>query len=182
MNSTAITLEKILIEGKVFKSGATWKILETFFEKTREKILGDLSTVASQNEIDCIAEQIEANEYYDANVRIVDPTYLNDKGNIPSLFALNSKLCSVDGAENGEAAKELMGLKYLLIYSSDKNTLATKRFENDPNLSETERKLLTACDYFKSRDKKVILISPNESIIKRAEEEGFIATKLEKII
>ena len=33
MKTTGRFLEKILIEGKVFKGGATWKKLEKFFEK-----------------------------------------------------------------------------------------------------------------------------------------------------
>ena len=69
--NTAITLEKILIEGKVFKSGATWRILETFFEKKREQILSELSGVASETELESLQEQIAANQFYDNNVKII---------------------------------------------------------------------------------------------------------------
>lgn len=176
--NTAITLEKILIEGKVFKSGATWRILETFFEKKREQILSELSVVASKTELESLEEQIEANQFYDDNVRIIDPAYLQEKEVLPKLFALNSKLCSVDGIEEMEAAKELIGLRYLKIYSSSKNNLATKRFENDSTLSDDEKRMFTAYDYFKSRDKKVMIITPSEAVLRKAKEEGFDAMSL----
>lgn len=181
MRNTALALEKILIEGKVFKGGATWGILEKFFEKQREKILEDLSCAASPAEIDCLKEQIESNEYYEDNVRVVDPDYLDNKDNISALFALNSKLCSVQGVENLAAARELMELKYLLIYSPEKNNLATKMFENDPELTEKERKLFTAYDYYNARGKKVLLLSPDMNLHKRARERGLDAITLDGI-
>lgn len=168
-------LEKILIEGKVFKGGATWKKLEKFFEKPRETILEDLSTVATPEEINFIVDQIDANEHYQENVRIIDPACLDDKANIPALFSLNSKLCSVTSAEGGAAAQELKDLNYLMIFSRSINDYAATKYDNDNALDEKEQEMFAAYDYFNSRSKKVLLMTPDENTLKRAAERGINA-------
>lgn len=168
MKDTARILEKQLIEGKVFKGGATWKKLEKFFEKSQRMILEDLSEVATPEEISLLVEQVTANEYYQENVRIIDPTYLNDKANIPALFRLNSRLCSVTDANDGEAAQELKELNYLLIFSRSTGDYSLTRYDNEVNLNERQKEMFAAYDYFNSRGKKVLLMTHDEDTIKKA--------------
>lgn len=182
MTDHARNLKKRLIEGKVFKGGANWRELERFFEMPKEEILEDISSVASPEEIDCMVEQIMANEYYERNVRIIDPTYLESKDNVPSLLTLNSKLCSIMGAEDREAARALMELNYLKIYSPDKSKLSTGRYEEASSLSESEKQMYTAYDYFKCRGNRVLLLTPNNNIIKRAATAGIEASTLESVV
>ena len=168
-------LERILIEGKVFKGGATWRKLEKFLEKSQDVILKDLSEVATPEEINFIVEQIEANEYYQENVRIIDPACLNDKANLPALFSLNSKLCSITSAENTAAAQELKALNYLWIFSSALSESGITKYDNDMALSKKEQELFAAYDYFDSRGKKVLLITSEEDLRAKAAERGINA-------
>lgn len=178
MADQGMALKRDLIEGKVFKGGATWRLLEKFFEKKREEIIRELSEVVLPGDLSAIEEQIKANEYYDGNVRIVDPQYLQNKDYVFCLLDLNAKLCSIEGAEETEGARELIGMNYLKIYSPFKNKLATTRYENDPSLNEKEKKMFTAYDFFKSRGKNVLLLTPDEELIKRATEAGIETSTL----
>lgn len=173
-------LEKILIEGKVFKGGATWKKLEKFFEKPKDVLLKELSEVATPEEISFIVEQIEANERYQENVRIIDPTCLVDMTNLPALFSLNSKLCSITSATAGAAAQELKDLNYLWIFSSALNKGGLTKFEGDTALNEKERELFAAYDYFYNRGKKVLLLTTDENTRVKAAERGINAVAFEK--
>lgn len=173
-------LEKILIEGKVFKGGATWKKLEKFFEKSKDVLLKELSEVATPEEISFIVEQIGANEHYQENVRIVDPACLVDVANLPALFSLNSKLCSITSATAGAAGQELKDLNYLWIFSSALNEGGVTKFDGDPALDNKERELFAAYDYFDIRGKKVLLLTPDENTRVKAAERGINAVAFEK--
>lgn len=181
VNVGALGLERILIEGKVFKGGATWSILERFLEKKKEKIIEDFSMAANPAELECLVEQIEANEYYEENVRIIDPEYFKDPKNIDSLFSLNAKLCSVQEDEMTDTAKELMALKYLLLFSREYG-LMIKPSNEKKSIGKKEEELLAAYEYFMSRNKKVILLTPNKNLLKKAEEKGIVASTLENAL
>lgn len=174
-------LEKSLIEGKVFRGGASWKKLEKFFEKSREEILADLAECATPEEISFIVEQIQANEHYQANVRIIDPVCLEDKANLPALFSLNSKLCSITSAQNCVAAQELKDLNYLWIFSGPQGESSITVYDGDKNLNQKQKELFAAYDYFNSRGKKVLLISSDENTRIKAADRGINAVSFEKV-
>lgn len=180
MKTTGRFLEKLLIEGKVFKGGATWKKLEKFFEKSRDQILKDLSEVATPEEISFIVEQIQANEYYQENVRIIDPECLMDTENLPALFALNSKLCSIAAAKGCTAAEELKSLNYLWIFSPDLSDGPANAYDGEKDLNQKQKDMFAAYDYFNCRGKKVLLISPDENTRVKAAERGINAVAFEK--
>ena len=175
MKTTGRFLEKILIEGKVFKGGATWKKLEKFFEKSQDEILKDLSEIATPEEINFIVEQIAANEHYQKNVRIIDPECLEDTENLPALFALNSKLCSITSAKDCVAAQELKSLNYLWIFSPNLANGSVTVYDGDKELNQKQKDLFVAYDYFNSRGKKVLLVSPNKNTRVKAAEHGINA-------
>lgn len=167
MESQTRILERYIIEGKVFKGGATWKKLEKFFGKSQEVILEELSTVATAEDIKYIVDQINANQHYLENVRIIDPTCLRNKDDLRAFLTLNSKLYSISGAEDTEVGKDLMELNYLKIFDSSEKNLGPRKYDSD-TMTEKEIELFRVCEHFKMYGKKVLLLTSDEETVRKA--------------
>lgn len=175
MKRQALLLEKKMIEGKVFKGGATWNKLEKFFEKSRDEIQQDLTEVATPEEIRFISEQIEANEYYQKNVRILDSACLENHANLSALFALNSRLCTTVYAQGCKGTQELKSLNYIWFFDGEQNEPYVNKYCADKNLSRQEIDLFAAYDYFCDHGLSVLLVSPNETVRGNAANYGINA-------
>ena len=176
MKQDALAIQKRLLEGKVFRGGASWRKLEKFLGKSRILILEELSLVATREEIDRIEAQIEANEFYQKNVRVVDPEYLKDSSNVEKLLMLNSKLYTVETDEPLVETEEVMNLNMLSRFKD-----SFSRFSVDENLTKKEKRLFAAYDYFNNRGKNVIILTSEKDTHAKAESREIKVRDLGKI-